>query len=393
MNILILSDYYPPDKIGGVGEISKNLKRAYEHHGHNVYVLTTGVQTVGDKNNHVYRSLKNLTLGVFVNNIFALWFLRKHKIDIINLHQSSTTLFLLAKIFKPLCGFPKIVNSFQVLYISEFLEIRPVKIQGVIFRPKFYEYIEKYIAAPVHILIDFVGYLFTDVVTVVSHAGKKEMELTFGKLMPKPIHIIPNGVNPSDFDPSKAQNNLEIKSQIEGCKVIMYTGVFRTRKRLFNLIFILKEILQKNNNVKLVFVGGGRGLEEPLSRLAQEIQVDSHVIFCGKVPNAKIPHYLALADIFCLPSSYEGMPVALLEAMSMGKAVLSTRTSGMIDLIEDRVTGRLVEVDNINKFANAALDLLSDKKSADIMGKQARKIINANYQWNNLAKSYIKLFN
>lgn len=390
MKILIITDYYPPDKLGGVGEIAKNLKAAYEAKGHETWVLTTG----SSKNEkRVIRSSASLTKGVFLNNLKIIKLIRQHQFDVINAHQSTTTLFLLTKFIPFLYKkFPKVVNSFQVSYFSEFSNIRSIKLFGHAFRPTRKEYVEKWIFAPVHIILDWIGFGLSDEITVVSSENKKEFVRTYGRLSRKKIKIIPNGVNIEDFAPGKPKLPSSLMQKIRGKTVLLYVGVFRVRKRVFNLLFALREVVKTNDKVVLLLVGGGRGYEEDVLRLVKDLGLEDNVIFVGKVSNDQVVNYLNAADVFCTLSSYEGMPIAILEAMAGGKAILTSRVSGMIDLVSDGKDGYLTKVDDTNNIIKKMQLLVDDPAQTKAMGEYARKKIVEHYDWNRIADEYIKLF-
>ncbi|MGD8373708.1 MAG: glycosyltransferase family 4 protein [Candidatus Woesebacteria bacterium] len=387
MKILILTDYYPPDKIGGVGEIAKNLKESYQAKGHEVWVLTTGQAQDDPK---VIRSSKSLIKGAFLNNLRALKIIKQQKIDVINLHQSSTTLFLLAKLFNE--RFPKIINSFQVSYFSEFAHIKTVKVKGKEFKPARKEHIEKWVFSPVHVFLGWIGYVCADEVTVVSSENKKEFMRTYNMTSSKNIKIIANGVNPGNFTPGKPRLDQKFLDQLAGKTALLYVGVFRARKRVFNLLFALQKVVKINSNVVLVLVGGGRDYEADILKLIDDLGLKKHVIFVGKVPNTEVVNYLRVCDVFCTLSSYEGMPIAILEAMASGKAILTSKASGMIDLIDDGKDGYLTDVDNIDQIAQKMQLLVDNPKKTKQMGEQARKKILQSYNWNDIADKYIKLF-
>jgi glycosyltransferase involved in cell wall biosynthesis len=73
---------------------------------------------------------------------------------------------------------------------------------------------------------------------------------------------------------------------------------------------------------------------------------------------ADVPAVLYAADIFVLPSLWEGMPIALLEAMAMGKAIIATQTDGAREIIRNNVNGLLIATDNIENDLETALDTL-----------------------------------
>lgn len=147
MNIIILTDYYPPDKLGGVGEIARNLKIAYEGLGHKVIVITTGNRQPIELEAGVIRTARRLVVGVFLGNLGVLTQLKRQSIDLIHFHQSATTLFLFARWFKR--SFRKVISSFQVSFFSEARHIRPVRIGDKVFKSRAREYLEKFFYAPV----------------------------------------------------------------------------------------------------------------------------------------------------------------------------------------------------------------------------------------------------
>jgi glycosyltransferase involved in cell wall biosynthesis len=392
VKILILTDYYPPDKIGGVGEIAKNLKDSYDKKGHETWVLTTGSSSAAKR---VVRSSPSLIKGVFLNNIKAIQLIRNNDIDIINAHQSTTTLFLLTKYIPFLYKkFPKVVNSFQVSYFSEFRNIKTVRVRGKVFRPQAKEYIEKWVFSPVHILLDVIGFYLSDAITVVSSENKKEFDQSYGRLSRKSINIIANGVNPNDFSPGNVSKNIDkdLLKKTKGKTVLLYAGVFRSRKRVFNLLFALESAVKKNEDVLLLLLGGGRGYEEDMLALIAELGLEDNVIFVGRVPNTEIVNYLRVCDVFCLLSSYEGMPIAILEAMSTGKAILTSSVSGMTDLVQDGKQGYLTSVDDIDEISEKLNMLVANIGTTKEYGLSSRQRILQNYTWEKIAEQYLDLF-
>lgn len=319
--------------------------------------------------------------------------IKKHNIDIVNAHQSTTTLFLLTKhipfMYKK---FPRVVNSFQVSYFSEFSHLRSIKIRERLFKPTRKEYVEKWVFAPMHIFLDWIGFVFSDEITVVSTENKKEFDHTYGRLSRKKIKIIPNGVDASDFAPGKPALDERFLKQLRNKTVLLYVGVFRVRKRVFNLLFALSEVVKTNADVVLVLVGGGRDYETDILNLIKELNIEKHVIFVGKVPNEKVIEYLNASDVFCTLSSYEGMPIAILEAMASGKAILTSRASGMIDLVDDGKDGYLTTVDDIDQITEEMRRMVEQPKETKQMGKTARAKVIKEYSWSLIADKYLELF-
>lgn len=127
---------------------------------------------------------------------------------------------------------------------------------------------------------------------------------------------------------------------------------------------------------RLVVVGEGE-LEEPLKRQAHALGVAGCVDWIGRVTDPF--RYYAGADIFALPSRYEGTPNALLEAMSMGlPAVVSNASTGPLDYVEDGISGLVVPVDDADALAVALMKLTADDNMRRRLGASARTRVSAN---------------
>lgn len=84
---------------------------------------------------------------------------------------------------------------------------------------------------------------------------------------------------------------------------------------------------------------------------------------------------LAASDLFCLPSHFEGHPLALMEAMADGLPVVSTRSPGITEVVKIGESGILVPVANPMALAAALMRILSDKKLANHIGQRGRQIL------------------
>jgi glycosyltransferase involved in cell wall biosynthesis len=117
---------------------------------------------------------------------------------------------------------------------------------------------------------------------------------------------------------------------------------------------------------KLLFVVvGGPGAEGDtgpnLRRLSQEIGMDQYVRLVGARPHDEIAEWLAAADIFCLATSNEGMANVLVEALSCGIPVVTTRVGGNAELVQEEVNGLLVSHGDSEALQNALLNAFQRK--------------------------------
>jgi glycosyltransferase involved in cell wall biosynthesis len=144
------------------------------------------------------------------------------------------------------------------------------------------------------------------------------------------------------------------------------------RKRLADAIVALASIRCSAPDAELRFVGGGDAAERArLERIAAHAGVADVVSFAGQTSD--VASEIAQARIVALPSSCEGVPTALLEAMAAGRPVVSTRVGHVDSIVDDGVEGFLVEVGDINTLAARITRLLLRPDLAGRMGAAGRR--------------------
>jgi glycosyltransferase involved in cell wall biosynthesis len=99
--------------------------------------------------------------------------------------------------------------------------------------------------------------------------------------------------------------------------------------------------------------------------------------FLGRRPDAL--HFVAAADLFVNPSSVEGLPVAILEAMALGRPVVATAAGGVPGIVKDGETGILVEPDDPGALADGMLRMLADPDRARRMAEAALDMVLKEY--------------
>jgi glycosyltransferase involved in cell wall biosynthesis len=156
-----------------------------------------------------------------------------------------------------------------------------------------------------------------DHVFAVNDSVREEALRLIG-IPPERITVIKNGVNeglfrPGPRDPALA-SRLGLKAED---KILLYVGVFNTRKNLAILFDVLARLPEA---FKLVLAGDGAAeYKRKLTEKVAELGLSGRVHFGGYVANPDLPAWYSLADVYVLPSLYEGMPKALLEALACGK--------------------------------------------------------------------------
>ncbi|NOT04592.1 MAG: glycosyltransferase family 4 protein, partial [Anaerolineales bacterium] len=105
----------------------------------------------------------------------------------------------------------------------------------------------------------------------------------------------------------------------------------------------------------------------------------------------QIARYLASADVFVMPSRWEGLPIALLEAMSTGLPSVATKVEGVDEVLLEGEHGLFVPVENPQALAQAILQLLRDPQARSRMGAAARLHISTKYTVDRMCEQYLEL--
>lgn len=151
--------------------------------------------------------------------------------------------------------------------------------------------------------------------------------------------------------------------------VIGTVGNFTPKKDQDTLLLALDRIRRTHGDVRLVLVGSGPR-ERHLRDLVAALDLDENVIFAGSRDD--VPRLLAGFDVFALSSLYEGLSIALLEAMAAGIPCVATRVGGVPEILVDGEEGHLVEPSDAGALADALLGLLADGPTRQVMGDAGR---------------------
>ena len=206
---------------------------------------------------------------------------------------------------------------------------------------------------------------FTDTIITIN---KEDYNNAQTKLNAKKVAYVPGvGVDTAFFD-GKAGKREALLNEIsaeENSVILLSVGELSDRKNHSVSIKALSEI--KNENVHLVIAGTGEKRDEFLS-LAKDLGVDGRVHLLGF--RTDIAELLKSADIFLFPSIQEGLPVALMEAMSCSLPVICSEIRGNIDLIDD-TCGVLCEATDVDAFAKAIQKLIGNPDLRKTMAEKA----------------------
>ncbi|MBV1879660.1 MAG: glycosyltransferase family 4 protein [Pseudomonadales bacterium] len=145
-----------------------------------------------------------------------------------------------------------------------------------------------------------------------------------------------------------------------------------------------------NQAVALVLIGQDGTEREKLEHQASQLQTRKAIFFWGA--DAKAVDYLQQADVFCLASVFEGLPIALLESMAVGLAAIVTRTGAMPDVVEHGVSGLVVDQEDIVGYANALYALYTEPMRRQEMGRRAAQRVAQYYSQDAMLKKLLQCY-
>lgn len=217
-------------------------------------------------------------------------------------------------------------------------------------------------------------YIFTKMIDgiITNTRSIKEEYDSYCWFRPGFVKVIYNGFNPpADVDPFDFRANFCLP---EDALVFFSAGRLASQKGFDVLIKSAARGVAEGHNWYFFIAGKGKK-EKELRRQVRAEGLDDRFHFIGFVD--KVLPYVLGADVFVMPSFYEGMPNAVMEAMGVGKCCVATAVNGSTELIEDGVDGILVEARNPDSLYDGLLRAGSDNAFRDMLGSTAMEKVRA----------------
>lgn len=206
-----------------------------------------------------------------------------------------------------------------------------------------------------------------------------------------PVEVVLNGVDVERFarnavDPAPVRAAFCIPAD---APVVGTVAVFRTQKRLVDWVEAACRIRERHPTCRFLLVGDG-----PL-----RAEVEGAIAARGLGGVVHLPGlqedvrpYVAAMDVYMMSSVFEGLPVALLEAMAMGCGIVSTDVGGIPEVVRDGENGRLVPAGDPAALAAAASDLLGDADALADCQRAARRTVEEGFSMRRMARELERIY-
>jgi glycosyltransferase involved in cell wall biosynthesis len=229
---------------------------------------------------------------------------------------------------------------------------------------------------------------------------QRELCLASG-IVPERFTLIPNGVDLARFRPPVDGEREQLRATLGLPKdqpLTLFVGFF-SREKQPHVLFEAWRRLPRDQAGALVFVGatGGTnyeidpGLADEIRRAASTAGVADRLTFVER--SDRIEDYYRAADVFAMPSTREGLPNALLEAMASGLPCVASRLPGVTDwFVGDGASGLLVPPGDVDALSAALTRALGDARVAAALGRAARAVVQQRFDFDAIAGAYADLY-
>ena len=336
----------------GAERQTEQVARELARRGHDVTIFTRRYRNqpfAERKDDYRIKRRRELPLPavrMVWDTLAGLWHIARHrpKVDVLLCYQTLNS-GLIGAIAQSVLGIPAILSVRGTdEYRLDFSMTNRVLV------PRIYRQVKHVVVQSPRILKDL-------------HAQwKKSGKSNLYQTISSKLSVIPNGVGLTNL------------KQVNGSKVV-YVGRLIKDKGVADLILALKQL----RDVHAVIVGDG-----PDRQRLEQIAHGLPIAFAGRVQPSAIPSYLNQARMMVLPSHHgDGMPNVILEAMTCGVPVVTTRTSAMPDLIRHEENGLLFEPGDVRQLAQHIGRLNHDHDLWSRLGKRSLEVAKT-YSWDNV---------
>ena len=372
MRILLINYEYPPFG-GGAANATQEIGRALIQNGHEVSVLVGGkgpaytdylgirVIRVGSSRKHQFQASKREMLEFLFLGMFWAATRREEKYNVAFAFFSLPS-GPIARVLEICCGVPYGIS------------LRGGDVPGLVPEISFIH----------RVLTPLRRWALRNAKAVMANSDSLA-DLSRAS-DPVEVVVIPNGIDTERYCPDTSH-----RVRQSGILRLIIVGRFHRQKRIPETIRCFSEAKRQGVQFLISIVGDGPEREEIRETITQE-GITEEVSMKGWLDKDQLVEEYQAADCYVNFSSYEGMPNTVLEAMACGLPALASNIPPHQLLIEDGVSGALVDIDQCDQVVWWITRLFSDRRQLREMGIQARQHTLSRHSWISVAGSYLSLF-
>lgn len=229
---------------------------------------------------------------------------------------------------------------------------------------------------------------------IISPSSELHRKSAFTGVRGDRLYFIPNGVDTGTFAPGNSFDVIDKDFGIDPSRpVIICPRRLEPKNGVEYLIRSVPLVRAAHPDAQFLIVGGGFPDERARFEAFLTESGQRHgVFFTGNVPNSSMPKFYALATISVLPSIMEATSISGLESMASGLPLVGTNVGGIPEIIEDGVSGILVEPRSPEELARACVRLLGDEALRRGLGANARARVEREFSWTGISRRTVEIY-
>ncbi len=355
MKIGIFTDTYNPVTSGVVTSINM-VEQEMKKRGHEVYVFTTSKSVQPNENQTLYmlNSIPLLIAKQYKNRIATFYSreiakqIKELNLDIVHT-QTEFSIGAFGKIISRKYNIP-FIHTYHTMWEDYVHYISPIKGRNI--------HLKRFARS-------FSRAFVRKAECVITPSNKTAKYLKYKcNVKNKPIYIVPTGIdivpfkrdNFTEESRNKLKESLGIKPNE---KVILFLGRVASEKSIDIIMDVMPSIFKEHPEYKFLIVGDGPSKKD-LEEQAKKLNIQSNVIFTGKVPWNEVPKYYNLGDVFVNASLTETQGLTFIEAMAAGVPIVAKYAPNLSEFIHTNKNGILVKKNS--DFKNTIIKVLSNDK-------------------------------
>jgi glycosyltransferase involved in cell wall biosynthesis len=301
---------------------------------------------------------------------------QKYQIDVIQTHLLRSMDFLVLSV-RSKKG-PKVFWTFQ----NALFDLREEHLQEHkwLFKPK----------RASHHMLYRLGSYWVDGMVAVSDDVKRSILGTMNGMQADKISVIPNSVDITRYGEDSGRNVLRQNLGFSDAEHLMaVVATFKRQKGHIFLIEAASKLTRKFPDLHFLLLGDGE-LRVEMQSLSSDLGLENNIHFLGT--RNDVPQILSASDSFILPSLWEGLPMALVEAMASGLPIIATDVSGTRQVMVPGETGYMIPPGNSQEIILAVTAMLTNPTQSQLMGNNARQRVEDMWSAEKQARDIVTLF-
>ena len=370
MRIAHLVSYFPPDRIGGVGEVAWHIHRGLLRKGIESHVFTAGTS----KDDPTVTRFSESKMGFVFKGIGLAYKLRNY--DLVHCHQGDGLPLIACS--RVVCGRTKLLTTVHSSNYQNGLCSLPYAIEGRRFGAGWFGIAKSVSFGWVKHCMDLAAIALSDRVSFISRFGACEFGMDTAPVI---YNGVPEAVGDRSDDDAIVETDL------------LYVGTASHRKRVNILPFLVSELQKQLGRLVTIRVVGFDEQDWPeFFRLAASLEVAESIICDGKMRASEIMNRYRRSKVIVVPSAYEGLPMVIGESQMLGVPCVASDVSAHDEAIQDGKNGFLVPVDSLGGFVSATEKLLCSRSLRDRMSECSKSHAQQQFSLARQVEQYVDLY-